>query len=190
MDGMRIISYIVLLRGINVGGHKTIAMADLRALCSDIGLLNVQTLLQSGNLVFKSTEDTASVLEQKLEKAVQKSLGLDIAFFIRTERQWQSAIENNPYIAQAKKDPSHLILTLFKEAPSVEAWAILQSAIKGPENMHCGKHGDDHAYIYYPAGIGNSRLTSALIESKLKTRATARNWNTVLKLADLVATPK
>jgi uncharacterized protein (DUF1697 family) len=181
--------YIALLRGINVGGHKSIAMADLRALCVELGLSDVQTVLQSGNLIFTAPASTGTDLEEKLEtkleKAADEHLGLSTTFIVRSAPDWLEITKNNPYPQHATNDPSHLVLALLKATPSKEAWEALQSAIKGREIVHGAGH---QAYIYYPDGIGNSRLTNALIESKLMTSATARNWNTVLKLAHLTAT--
>jgi uncharacterized protein (DUF1697 family) len=176
--------YIALLRGINVGGHGRMDMAELRTLCSEIGLANVQTILQSGNLVFSAATSPKGDLEKQLEQAVHERFAMSTPFFVATAPEWLAMIKDNPYPDQAAKDPSHLAVALLKEAPSKEAWALLQSAVKGPEMVMPSNH---LAYIYYPEGIGKSQLTNVVIENKLKTRATARNWNTVLKLADLAA---
>jgi uncharacterized protein (DUF1697 family) len=110
-------TYIALLRGINVGGHKQVAMADLRALAGKIGLANTQTLLQSGNMVFESDLRTSVAIEQLLEAEAKKRLGLDTEFHVRTVKEWKSAIACNPFSAEAKADPGHMLMSCFKVAP-------------------------------------------------------------------------
>lgn len=177
-------TYIALLRGINVGGHKMIAMADLRGLLTRMGFDNPQSLLQSGNLVFRSKSLATGKLEQMLEAGVKKHLLFETHFLVRTAQEWQSIIARNPFPGEAVRDPSHLLVMVCKTAPEPGDLKALQGAITGPEVIRA--HGRE-AYITYPDGIGRSRLTNALIESKLGTKGTARNWNTVLKLAALIS---
>ena len=97
--------------------------------------------------------------------------------------EWaKEVIKNNPFREEAKRDPSHLVAFLLKDAPDAQNVAALQAAIKGPEIARAKGR---QAYIVYPDGIGRSRLTSTLIERKIGTRATGRNWNTVLRLGAL-----
>ena len=157
-------------------------MSDLRQLLTDLGFEDVISLLQSGNLVFKTNVGTGARLEARLEAETQKRLGLKTAFFVRSAKEMDAVIASNPFSAEAKRDPSHLLVLFLKDAPTANAVETLRAAIKGPELVQAkGKH----AYAVYPAGIGHSRLTNAVIEAKLGTQGTGRNWNTVLKLADL-----
>lgn len=173
---------IALLRGINVGGHRKVAMADLRDLATRLDLKNPRTLLQSGNIVFRSSTRSSQQLERLLEAEAASRFGLQIDFMVRSSRDWEEAIAANPFPDHAKRDPSHLLVMFMKEAPSAGGVKALQAAIDGPELARVvGRH----AYIVYPAGIGISRLTGALIEKTLGTRGTGRNWNTVQKLAVL-----
>ena len=176
-------SHIALLRGINVGGSKPIPMAALRDLLEKIGLSEVKTLLQSGNVVFqtKATSDPAA-LETLLETKATQHFYHPIDFFVRTATDWRSIIAHNPFPKEAKDDPTHLLVMCLKTKPNLEALNSLKSAIKDREYFKT--HGRE-LYLVYPDGIGRSRLTTALIESKLSTRGTARNWNTVQKLAAL-----
>jgi uncharacterized protein (DUF1697 family) len=176
------ITQIGLLRGINVGGHKQIAMSDLRDLVTELGLFDVRSLLQSGNLVFRSNSRTGAQLERLLEAETQKRLSLQIDFFVRSAEEWSEIIARNPFPKEAEQDPSHLLVMFLKDAPDAKAVESLRAAIKGPEVVRAEGR---HLYIVYPAGIGRSRLTGNLIEAKLGTRGTGRNWNTVLKLAAL-----
>jgi uncharacterized protein (DUF1697 family) len=174
-------TWIALLRAVNVAGHAPIKMADLRHLAAELGLTEPRTLLQSGNLVFEG-KGRAETLEQTLEQALEQRLGLRTEVFVRGAADWAGAIARNPFLEEAKSDPSHLVLLPLKQAPDAAAVAALQAGITGREQVRADGR---HAYISYPDGIGRSKLTMAAIEKKLGSRGTGRNWNTVLKLAAL-----
>jgi uncharacterized protein (DUF1697 family) len=159
-------------------------MAELRHMLTVLGFTDVKSLLQSGNVVFTSEAPAGAELEARLEAETHKRIGLQTAFFVRTPTDLDVVIAGNPFPTQAKGDPSHLVVMFLKDVPKPGAVESLRAAIKGPELVQAkGKH----AYIVYPAGIGESRLTTAVIESKLGTQGTGRNWNTVRKLAALAA---
>ena len=176
-------SYIALLRGVNVGGNKLVAMAELRDLLAGLDCVDARTLLQSGNAVFRSAERSAAALEQRLEAEALRRLGLRTTFFVRDADEWAEIIAGNPFHEEAVRDPSHLLVMLFKDSPQAAAVEALRAAVEGPEILHAAAR---RAYITYPDGIGRSRLTHTLIDAKLGTRGTGRNWNTVLKLDALV----
>lgn len=176
-------TYAALLRAVNLGAHNKVAMADLVDLCGTLGLRNARSLLQSGNLVFDCPGEPPAALEDRLQAAARKRLNLDTDFFLRTANDWQGLIANNPFSAQAKSDPGHLVVMCLKRSPRVAEVAALTGAIAGREQVRVH---DRHAYIVYPDGIGRSKVTIALVEKKLGTRGTGRNWNTVLKLGGLV----
>jgi uncharacterized protein (DUF1697 family) len=173
---------IALLRAINVGGRAPVAMADLRDLLTRLGLLEPQSLLQSGNLVFRSGPGTGAELERLLETEAEKRLRLRTDFFVRTAAEWKAVVARNPFGREAERDPSHHLVMFLKDPPDAGRVKAVQAAITGPEVVRAeGKQ----LYIVYPEGIGRSRLTGTVIEKKLGSRGTARNWNTVLKLAAL-----
>jgi uncharacterized protein (DUF1697 family) len=175
--------HIALLRGINVGGNKMIAMSDLRDMLESLGFAGARSLLQSGNLIFQSSKRNGNALERLLETATEDRLKMSVHYFVRNATEWESIIADNPFPKEAKLDPGHLIVMLLKQPPESSAVKSLQAAIKGPEVVRAsGKQ----LYITYPAGVGRSKLTNTLIEKTLGTRGTARNWNTVIKLAALV----
>jgi uncharacterized protein (DUF1697 family) len=174
------VKHIALLRAVNLGAHNKVGMADLRELLVGLGFEDAQTLLQSGNLVFSGGSKTAASLEQTLERAAARQLGLETDFFVRTAKEWQAIVDANPFPREAKDDPSHLVAVILKADVGAADVAALQKAIVGREVVRAKGR---CAYIVYPDGIGRSKLTSALIEKTLGTRGTARNWNTVLKLA-------
>ncbi|MEK6375764.1 MAG: DUF1697 domain-containing protein [Acidobacteriota bacterium] len=174
--------HIALLRGINVGGNKMIAMADLRDLLTNLGFAGARSLLQSGNLVFHGDRRTPAQLETLLAAETEKRLGVQADVFVRTASELAEVVARNPFAEEAKRDPSHLLVMFLKDVPDATAVAALNAAIIGREAVRViGRH----AYIAYPDGIGTSKLTGAVIEKKLGTRGTARNWNTVMKLSRL-----
>lgn len=175
-------TYIGLLRAINLGSHNKVSMADLKALLAELGMKNPRSLLQSGNLVFESSPRPTAALEKLLEAGAAKRLALDTPFCVRTADEWQQVIAANPFPKEAKLDPGHTVLMCLKDAPPASAMKALQDAIKGREVV---KANGRQAYFLYPDGIGTSKLTIKLIEKKLGTTGTARNWNTVLKLGAL-----
>ncbi len=175
-------TYIGLLRAVNLAGINKVAMADLRQLMTGLGLENGKTLLQSGNVVFRSRISSAEKLERLLEDAAEKQLGVKTEFFVRSAEDWKALIAANPFPAEARQDPGHLLMLCLKAAPERAAVTALQAAIVGREIVKAKGH---QAYIVYPDGQGRSRLTTLMIEKKLGTRATGRNWNTVLKLQAL-----
>jgi uncharacterized protein (DUF1697 family) len=178
-------THVALLRAVNLGAHNKVGMTELRGLLVDLGFADARTLLQSGNVVFSGGARAPARLEALLERAARERLGLDTDFHVRTARQWRALVDGNPFAAAARKDPGHLVVVCLKDAPSSKAVAALREAIaiKGREEVEAAGR---HAYFVYPDGIGTSKLTIALIEKKLGTRGTGRNWNTVLKLAALL----
>jgi uncharacterized protein (DUF1697 family) len=175
-------THIAVVRGINVGGHKQVAMAHLRDLLTQLGFADPRSLLQSGNLVFRGSKRTSAQLERLLEAEAEKRLGLETHFFVRTAEEWKQVVARNPFTAEAKRDPGHLLVMFLKQAPEVKNVEALQAAIVGREIVRAD---GAQLYVVYPDGVGRSRLTHSLIEKKLGTRGTGRNWNTVLKLRDL-----
>jgi uncharacterized protein (DUF1697 family) len=178
-------TYIGLLRGINVGGNKMVPMAELRAMIEALGFKEVRTLLQSGNVVFRGPAKTPAKLESQLEAALEKRLGFNVDFHVRTAEEWAAIVEANPYTAEAKKDPARLLVSCFRAPLEKANVKALQVAITGPEVLVADGR---HLYMVFPDGVGNSKA-NALLDRKLAAKGTARNWNTVLKLAALCGPP-
>jgi uncharacterized protein (DUF1697 family) len=175
-------TYFALLRGINVGGNKTVSMAQLRAVLERLGYEEPRSLLASGNLVFRCSTRSAAALERTLEAETRRRIGLEADFLVRTGAEWKAIVAGNPFRSEARKDPGHLLLMVWKAAPDPDRILELQASIRGREVLHAAGR---HAYVVYPDGVGRSKFTHALIEKTLGTRGTARNWNTVLKLEAL-----
>ena len=179
---------VALLRGVNVGGHAVLPMAELTSLVADLGYVLPKTVLQSGNVVFgcgaARGRETSEQTEARLEAGLHARRALDVAVFVRTAAEWNRLVSANPFIAEARTDPSHLLVMLLKEAPPASAVMKLQASITGAERVRAHER---QLYMVYPDGIGRSKLTSAMVERMLGTSGTVRNWNTVLKLQALVA---
>ena len=175
-------TYIALIRGINVGGHKLVAMAVLRDLLAAAGFADVRTLLQSGNVVFRSGLRSAAEVERRLSAVCAERLGLDADMFVRSADEWDAIVAANPLRAEAERNPRRFLVMCLKEAPAAAQVEALQAAATGDEIVRANGR---ELFIAYPQGLGTTKLSGAVIERKLATRGTGRNWNTVLKLQAL-----
>jgi len=171
---------IALIRAVNVGG-RSMPMADLRAMATGLGFTDARTLLQSGNLVFRGGGSDEAV-ETRLEAESERRFGYQADYFVRTVEEWDDIIAGNPFVDEARNDPARLVVVTLKSEVTGSALAALRAAIKGREYAEAKGRA---AYIVYPDGQGDSKLTITVIERALGMRGTARNWNTVLKLAAL-----
>jgi len=175
-------TYIGVLRAINLGAYNKIAMSELRTMLETLGFEDPKTLLLSGNIVFKTATGSSAKLESMLEQASTKQLKVTTDYFVRSAKEWQAIVDENPFKKEAKSDPGHLLMMCLRDAPMPAQVKALQESITGREMV---KAKGRHAYFVYPDGVGRSKLTIQKIEKALGTRGTARNWNTVLKLAEL-----
>lgn len=175
--------YVSLIRGINVGGNKTIKMAMLKALYEELRLDGVKTLLNSGNVVFATKEKSRRKLTATIEDAIEREVGFRPTVVIRSAAELKTIAERNPFPKMAKADPGHLVWMALAGKPDKDAPKRLAEACSGPEETEIA--GED-AYITYPNGIGRSKLTNALLEKHLCVAGTARNWNTLTKLVEMV----
>ncbi len=173
---------IALLRGINVGGHHLIKMDALRALCESLGLRDVQTHLQSGNVVFKSTARDPSPLRKRIEDAIEREFGFRCGVVLRTTVELRDAVAKNPFAARPGMDPSRCAVHFLAASPTPEARAAVLKIKADPEELHIG---DRELYIYYPNGMARPALSMPLVEKALATFGTSRNWNTVRKLLEM-----
>ena len=173
--------YASLLRGINVGGRNLMPMAALAEVYAKAGCTQVKTLLQSGNVVFRGSGSPAPLVK-KLGAAIEARFGARPGLFLKTPAELRAALAANPFAAEAKADPSHLVLLFFDGKPPAAAAKTLAAWDRGPEQAQLA---GGVLYIYYPEGMGRSKLTNAILERALGGPATARNFSTVTKLAAL-----
>ena len=176
--------FISILRGINVGANRKVPMSDLKVLCEKLGLKNLQTYIQSGNIVFEMAQpEPIPELQDKLQQAFTKAFGFDIPVLIRTAEQWAETIGKNPFLKEENADFDRLHLTCLKEIPAPELLEKIKAFQYLPDRYEIiGRE----VYIYCAAGYGTSKLTNPFFESKLKVPATTRNWKTVMKLHEMV----
>ena len=171
---------IALLRGINIGSRQRVSMPELRALLEELGYGDVRTLVQSGNVVFTSRAAPAT-LERKLEKEIEKHLGVDPKVVVRTRDELAAVIEANPFPDTANA-PKNLHVTFLAGEPDADAVARLEAADFGGDRLAFRGR---EIYIAYKDGMGRSELAKQLGRAKLGVTATDRNWNTVTKLLEM-----
>jgi uncharacterized protein (DUF1697 family) len=174
---------IAILRGINVGGKRIIRMDDLKSLFQNLGFVNIETYIQSGNVMFDVTKTNSDVeIADLLEKAIFDKYGFQVPVIIQSVEEIEKAIENNPFYRGKKEDIEKLHCTFLKEMPSTENRNNTQSCQFEPDKfMISGKH----VFIYCEGKYHQTKINNGFIEKKLKTTATTRNWKTVLKLLEL-----
>lgn len=177
--------FIALLRGINVSGQKKIKMAELREQLKSCGFENVETYIQSGNILFDSTETDLTKLQEKISEQIKSDYGFDVETLVLNPEQLKFWTDNNPFVIRGDCDLSKTYYTMLKEEPSDERLAILNEVSFPPEEfVVSGKI----VYLYMPDGAGRAKLSNNLIESKLRVPATTRNHKTMLKLYELAST--
>lgn len=172
--------WAALLQGINAG--RKLPMADLRAFLEDRGMDDVKTLLASGNAVFTTAERDGDKLEKALATAAKTALKLDTRWFLRSHAQLKAIVAANPFPDAAKAHPHHLQVFFLHAPLDTASIAKLAEAYDGPERL--AAHGHE-LYVDYPDDIGHSKLPQAMARAKFPKAATARNWNTLLKLVAL-----
>ncbi len=174
-------TYIAFLRGINVGGHKKILMADLRLLFESLGFQNVQTYIQSGNVVFSSKNNTD--LAQQITQAIEVKYGFIVPFLVKKASELNEIVSNCPFLDK-KMEKSYFIL--LQEKPSEANIEITIAAADSYPNEELIIK-DDCVYIYYSEGAGKAKMGNNFFEKKLKVTATARNYRTMTKLIALAS---
>ncbi|MDJ0645424.1 MAG: DUF1697 domain-containing protein [Flavobacteriaceae bacterium] len=175
-------TYICLLRGINVSGQKKIKMVELKASFETLGLKDVITYIQSGNIIFKSEENNTVKLESSIHEMLLDDYGFDVKVLVLTPDQMHYAATNNPYEKDSTRDPKKFYVVFLKEKPLQENITVLATYDYSPEEYVL----DDKLIYYYAAkGAANAKMSTNFFENKLKVSASARNWRTVNKLVEL-----
>lgn len=176
-------TFVSLFRGINVGGHQSVRMDELKELHASLGLQEVETYIQSGNVVFTSDDADVTQLRRKIEEGFAQKFGFQVNVMVRTADEFNAMIENNPFQNQPMKESKWVVVMFLATHPVSTALEDIQKTYTGPEELYIV---GQEAYIYYPDGIGRSKLSNTFLEKKLQTRGTARNWNTVLRLQKMM----
>ena len=173
----------VLLRAINVGGTGKLAMADFKTLLAELGYAEPKTLGAAGSAIIETAAKAESV-ETKIAAEVKSRFGLTTEVFVRTHAELTAILKRDPFPKMAKAEPGHLVVAFLDGEPTAAGLKALREKIVGPEEAEIGPR---CLYVAYGEGMGHSKLTGAIIDRALGRRGTARNWNTVTKLAELTA---
>jgi uncharacterized protein (DUF1697 family) len=177
-------SYVALLRGVNVGGRGKVGMQDLRALFASAGLTDVATYVQSGNVVFTSSKTDAAKLARTIGQKISSELGIEVTVLIRSAAELRQIQQRNPLIARSD-DPTRLHVTFLATEPDPELVAKLSHGAEDEDGADELRVVGREVYLFCPGGYGNSKLNNTFIEKRLATRATTRNWRTVVKLVEM-----
>ncbi len=176
--------YVGLLRAVNLGATRKVPMAELRELMADLGFEDVSTLLQSGNVVFSAPSAAAATIAGRIEVALEERFGFAVPTMVRTGAQLERIVADNPF-PDGDDHPTQLHVS-FADGP-VKAAALkdVDPDAFAPEAFRVGR---EELYLWFPNGAGRAKM-KVPFEKLLGVRLTARNWNTVLKLRDLLSEP-
>lgn len=170
------IAFVSMLRGINVGGQKKISMETLRGIYEGLGFAHIRTYVQSGNVVFVTSNQDRSALTERIETHIEQTCGYHVPVFIRQAHELQRILISNPFLTARHEDSSKLHVSFLYYIPTEPVWSKLTSP---------GDSGDEFArgelaiYLFCPNGYGKTKLSNAFFERKLGMPVTTRNWNTV-----------
>jgi uncharacterized protein (DUF1697 family) len=172
-------TWVALLRGINVGRNKRVAMADLRGLLDSLGYRDIRTHLQSGNAIFTTGRASASKLEQEIAARIRADLALDVTVVVRTAEELAAVVAANPFVAKGIPNNELHAAFLAGTPPAAKVASVDHDAF-APDQFAFGER---VIYLRLPGGVMASRVPDW--ERLLGLRATQRNWNTVTRLVDL-----
>ena len=174
-------TYISILRGINVGGHKLIKMQALTKLYEDLGFKNVKTYIQSGNVVFQTKQTDSTLLEEMISKKMTEIFTFEVPIIVKLQKEIAKIHKNNPFIIEKHYDINLLHVTFLSQKPKQAEIAKITGDFGNDEYIIS----DKAIYLYCPNGYGNTKLTNTFFENKLKVSATTRNWKTTTELINM-----
>jgi uncharacterized protein (DUF1697 family) len=172
-------TWVALLRGINVGRNKRIAMSGLRELLQSLGYADVRTHLQSGNAIFSTPRRKPDAIEQDVSTAIKRAFGMDVAVMVRSAAELAAVVDANPFVARGVKT-SELHATFLADSPSPAKIATVDPAAVAPDEFAVGTR---VIYVRLPNGVMGSRMPN--LDRVLGMPTTTRNWNTTMRLRDL-----
>ena len=173
-------TYIALLRGINVSGHKIVKMDTLRKVLEELDFENIKSYIQSGNIIFDSSVRGTGVLENRITQKIEEYFGFLVPVMVVTPDALKTIVKKNPF--PNLEDATQPYVAFLSEVPTAAAISVLQQIDFGGDMFTTiGKT----IYLHYAGSVADTKLSNAAIERNLKIRATSRNWKTVLKLIEL-----
>jgi uncharacterized protein (DUF1697 family) len=173
---------ISLLRGVNVGGHHLIPMDALRKLYESLGLRDPETYAQSGNVVFRSRDGNLDPLARRIENAIERKFGFRPDVMVRTCSEFRDVVARNPFARREGIEPGKLLVHFLAGDPGQEARDRVSAITPDAEEL---RPDGREVYIYFPNGMGRSKLWPGAIEKALGATGTGRNWNSVTKLLEI-----
>jgi uncharacterized protein (DUF1697 family) len=175
-------TYIAMIRGINVSGHKKIKMDQLRESFEALGFSQVRTYIQSGNVIFQTARTSPTDLSKRIEERIGADFGFSVAVILRTSGEMGKTIQDNPFLTKPGIDSSKLHVTFLSQLPVPTTLKKLDTWRAEPDEFrYFGKE----IYLHCPNGYGRTKLSNNAFERVLSVSATTRNWNTVNKLYEI-----
>lgn len=175
-------TYISVLRGINVSGHRVIKMDALKKSYAELGFTNILTYIQSGNVIFQFKKSEHLKIENMIKNKISDEYGFDVPVIVKDARDLKNVIKNNSFLNNKNVDLSKLHVTFLSAIPAKSEVKRIKEIDFSPEEfIIC----DDILYLYCPGGYGNTKLNNNFFENKLKVKATNRNWKTVNELCKI-----
>ncbi len=175
-------TYISLLRGINVSGHRMIPMDALKACYASLGYSNIDHYIQSGNIIFGSSEKNTEKIAGNITRAIATDFGFEVPVLVKTNIEWKKIIRQNPFLKDNTKEEAFLHACFLANAPDKKSIALLQTGNYAEDRFEVIR---DVVYLYCPGGYGKTKLNNGFWESKFKTDATTRNWKTIQQLCNM-----
>jgi uncharacterized protein (DUF1697 family) len=170
---------VSMLRGVNVGGHNKIKMEALRSLFLSLKFEEPQTYVQSGNVIFKTSERDLALVRRRIKGGIEKQFGCSPEVMVRTVAELRSVVRKNPFAKRPEVEPNKLLAFFLAAEAARDAKENLRSMEIAPEELHLEKR---ELYIYFPNGVGKSKLPWSKIDKALNTQGTGRNWNSIINM--------
>ena len=177
------ITYISLLRGINVSGRNMMKMNILQKQYENMGFRNISTYLQSGNVIFSSDCSSKNELQQNISQQIEKNFALIVPVVVLTVNDLKQIINKNPFGKDHTKNPSFLHITFLASIPDTYNHEAIENKKQPGEEI---AFSDAAVYLYCPNGYGKTKLTNTFLENRLKVVTTTRNWKTTNELLKIV----
>jgi len=174
--------YIALLRGINVGGRRTVKMEKLKSIMESLEFQNVKTYIQSGNVLFETEARDTNLLRQSIESKLDEELGFKIPAIVRTGAELEDVVKQNPFHSGTESENTNLHLTFLSSEPDEKALDRLASYKNDVDDFRVLNR---EVYLRCGTGYGTTMFSNNFFESMLKVLATTRNWKTVNKILRL-----
>ncbi len=174
-------THVALLRGVNVGGKNKLPMPALASLFEEVGCRDVETYIQSGNVVFTAPERIATRLPRLLSERISDRFGFTTPVLLRTREELAAVAQGNPYFAVGA-DPDTLLVMFLADRPGSTLVARLDARRSPPDQFEVR---GCEIYLRCPNGFARTKLTNAYFDAKLATTSTGRNWRTILRLAEM-----